>query len=323
MDSGLPPDITGTIATVGTFDGVHRGHQDVLARLVARARESRLRSILVTFDPHPLEVVNPTAAPQLLTVGAEKLEVLAESGIDYLVVVPFTEQLRRYSAEQWFELVLVRRYRVRELLIGHDHGVGRGREGDVDVMRDLGARLAVEVDVVEAVTLPDGRAVSSTTIRRAVAGGDLHRAALGLGRPYAVGGHVVAGARRGRVLGFPTINLEPVSPRKLLPPEGVYAVRVQTPRGPFGGMMNLGPRPTFGDATVTLEAHLFDAEGDLYGAYVRVEFVERLRDTMRFPDADALRLQLARDEERARRALTLAEHPGNLLGLTPNLTSLR
>ena len=323
MDSGLPPDITGTIATVGTFDGVHRGHQDVLARLVARARESGLRSILVTFDPHPLEVVNPTAAPQLLTVGAEKLEVLAESGIDYLVVVPFTEQLRRYSAEQWFELVLVRRYRVRELLIGHDHGVGRGREGDVDVMRDLGARLGVEVDVVEAVTLPDGRAVSSTTIRRAVAGGDLHRAALGLGRPYAVGGHVVAGARRGRVLGFPTINLEPVSPRKLLPPEGVYAVRVQTPRGPFGGMMNLGPRPTFGDATVTLEAHLFDAEGDLYGAYVRLEFVERLRDTMRFPDADALRRQLARDEERARRALTLAEHPGNLLGLTPNLTSLR
>jgi riboflavin kinase/FMN adenylyltransferase len=323
VDSGLPPDITGTIATVGTFDGVHRGHQDVLARLVARARESGLRSILVTFDPHPLEVVNPTAAPQLLTVGAEKLEVLAESGIDYLVVVPFTEQLRRYSAEQWFELVLVRRYRVRELLIGHDHGVGRGREGDVDVMRDLGARLGVEVDVVEAVTLPDGRAVSSTTIRRAVAGGDLHRAALGLGRPYAVGGHVVAGARRGRVLGFPTINLEPVSPRKLLPPEGVYAVRVQTPRGPFGGMMNLGPRPTFGDATVTLEAHLFDAEGDLYGAYVRLEFVERLRDTMRFPDADALRRQLARDEERARRALTLAEHPGNLLGLTPNLTSLR
>ena len=323
MDSGLAPDITGTIATVGTFDGVHRGHQDVLARLVARARESGLRSILVTFDPHPLEVVNPTAAPQLLTVGAEKLEVLAESGIDYLVVVPFTEQLRRYSAEQWFELVLVRRYRVRELLIGHDHGVGRGREGDVDVMRDLGARLGVEVDVVEAVTLPDGRAVSSTTIRRAVAGGDLHRAALGLGRPYAVGGHVVAGARRGRVLGFPTINLEPVSPRKLLPPEGVYAVRVQTPRGPFGGMMNLGPRPTFGDATVTLEAHLFDAEGDLYGAYVRLEFVERLRDTMRFPDADALRRQLARDEERARRALTLAEHPGNLLGLTPNLTSLR
>ncbi len=322
-DSGLPPGIAGTIATVGTFDGVHRGHQDVLAELVSRATETRLRSILVTFDPHPLEVVNPTAAPQLLTVGAEKLEVLAESGIDYLVVVPFTPLLRRYTAEQWFDLVLLKRYRVSELLIGYDHGVGRGREGDVEVMRQLGASRGVQVDVVEAVTFPDGRAVSSTTIRRAVAGGDLHRAALGLGRPYSVGGHVVAGASRGRVLGFPTINLEPVSPRKLLPPEGVYAVRAQTPRGPFGGMMNLGPRPTFGDATVTLEAHLFDAEGDLYGAYVKLEFIERLRDTMRFPDADALKAQLSRDEENARRALTLAEHPGNLLGLTPIHTSFR
>lgn len=322
-ESGLPPDITGTIATVGTFDGVHRGHQDVLAQLVARARATGLRSILVTFEPHPLEVVNPAAAPRLLTVGAEKVEVLAESGIDYLMVVPFTERLRRYSAEQWFELVLMRRYRVRELLIGYDHGVGRGREGDVEVIRDIGRRLGVPVEVVPSVTLPDGRAVSSTTIRRAVAGGDLDRAALGLGRPYSVGGHVVAGASRGRLIGFPTINLEPVSPRKLLPPEGVYAVRVQTPRGPFGGMMNLGPRPTFGDATLTLEAHLFDAEGDLYGTYVRIEFVERLRDTMRFPDADALRAQLARDEERARAALTLALHPGNLLSLTSNHTSFR
>lgn len=320
-DSGLPPDISGTIATVGTFDGVHRGHRDVLARLVERAQATGLRSILITFDPHPLEIVNPTAAPPLLTLSHEKLEILAESGIDYLAVVPFTPTLQRYSAVQFVDVVLRTRYRIAELLIGYDHGFGRGREGDVEVLRDLGRRRGFAVDVVPAVTLPDGRPVSSTTIRRAVAGGDLLRAAQGLGRPYAVGGRVVAGAGRGRGLGYPTLNLAPVPPRKLLPPEGVYAVRVQTPAGPFGGMMNLGPRPTFGDATVTLEAHLFDATGDLYGACVRVEFVARLRDTVRFPDVEALRQQLARDEEHARRALTLAGHPGNLLGSTPNLTS--
>lgn len=320
-ESGLPPHVAGTIATVGTFDGVHRGHWDVLLRLVERARDTGLRSILVTFDPHPLEIVNPTAAPPLLTIGAEKLEVLAESGIDYLAVVPFTPTLRSYSAAQFVDLVLLRRFRVQELLVGYDHGFGRGREGDVEVMRELGRLRGFDVDVVDAVTLPDGRPVSSTTIRRAIAGGDLPRAAQGLGRPYSVSGHVVRGAQRGRVLGFPTLNLEPVSPRKLLPPEGVYAVRVQTPGGPFGGMMNLGPRPTFGDPTVTLEAHLFDATGDLYGAWVRVEFMARLRDTMRFPDADALRQQLARDEENARRALTLAESPGSVLGWTSHLTT--
>ena len=319
--SWLPPHVAGTIATVGTFDGVHRGHWDVLERLADRARESGLHSILVTFEPHPLEIVNPAAAPPLLTVGAEKLEVLAESGIDYLAVVPFTPTLRAYSAEQFVDLVLLRRFRVQELLIGHDHGFGRGREGDVDVMRELGRLRGFGVDVVDAVTLPDGRPVSSTTIRRAIAGGDLQRAAQGLGRPYAVSGHVVRGAQRGRTIGYPTLNLEPVSPRKLLPPEGVYAVRVQTPGGPFGGMMNLGPRPTFGDLTVTLEAHLFDATGDLYGAWVRIEFIARLRDTMRFPDADALRQQLVRDEEDARRALTLAESPGSVLGWTSHLTT--
>ncbi|HUF27555.1 MAG TPA: bifunctional riboflavin kinase/FAD synthetase [Gemmatimonadaceae bacterium] len=319
--SGLPPDITGTVATVGTFDGVHRGHQDVLARLVDRARVTGLPSLLVTFDPHPLEVVNPAAAPPLLTLAWEKLEVIAESGIEYLAIVPFTPTLQRYTAEQFVDLVLVERYRVRELLIGYDHGIGRGREGDADVLRTLGAERGFAVEVIEAVTLPEGRPISSTTIRRAVAGGDLVRAAQGLGRPYSVGGRVVPGAQRGRVLGYPTLNLEPVSPRKLLPPEGVYAVRVQTPAGPFGGMMNLGPRPTFDDSTVTLEAHLFDARSDLYGAWVRVEFVARLRDTRRFPGAEALRAQLALDAQQARRALTLMEHSGNLHGSPASVSS--
>ena len=304
-ESWLPPDVEGTVVTVGTFDGVHRGHQDVLARLSARAREVGLRSLLVTFDPHPLEVVNPDAAPPLLTPGREKLVALAESGVDYLAVVPFTRTLASYEAAQFVDLVLRDRLRMRELFIGHDHGFGRGRAGDVHVLQRLGAERGFRVEVVEPIEA-EGHAVSSTAIRRAVAGGDLHRAEIGLGRPYGATGKVVHGERRGRLLGYPTLNIALPSPRKLLPPEGVYAVRVHTVHGTFGGMLNLGARPTFGDATRSLEAHLFDAVGDWYGQTVGVDFVARLRDTRRFDGVEALVAQLGRDAHQARRALA---HP--------------
>lgn len=304
-DSGLPPDSPGTVVTVGTFDGVHRGHRDVLAALADRACTLGLDSVLITFDPHPLEVVNPAAAPPLLTVGREKSALVAESGIGYMAVVPFTPTLRRYTAAQFVDEVLRRRFHVRHLVIGYDHGLGRGREGDVEVLRLLGQARGFGVEVVEAVTAEDGRPISSTLIRRAVAGGDLERASRALGRRYAVSGVVHHGAKRGgRVLGYPTINLGPPPPRKLLPPEGVYAVRVETPAGAFGGMMNMGPRPTFGDASTSLEVHLFDAQVDLYGAAVKVEFVSRLRETRAFENVEALAAQLARDAEQARAALT-------------------
>jgi len=302
-DTALPPDVRATVVAVGTFDGVHRGHRDVLDRLASRARQLGHRSVLVTFEPHPLEVVNPSAAPLLLTVGEEKREVFAESGIDYLAVVPFTPSLARYSAEDFVTHVLRERFRMEYLLMGHDHGFGRNREGDVEVLQALGARDGFRVEVVPPVSLGDGRPISSTAIRRAIAGGDLERASYALGRPYALGGRIVPGASRGRGLGFPTINLAPPSPRKLLPPQGVYAVRVQTPDGAYGGMLNLGPRPTFGDSAVSIEAHLFDAAGDWYGAWVRVDFIARIRDTVRFESPQALIEQLRRDEHAARHAL--------------------
>jgi riboflavin kinase/FMN adenylyltransferase len=313
-DSGLPPYVRDTVITVGTFDGVHRGHRDVIDKLVARARALKIPSVLVTFDPHPLEIVNPAAAPLLLTTHDEKLEVLAETGIDYMAVVPFTANLARYSAEAFVELILRRCFRMRELLIGYDHGFGRQRAGNVNVLRTLGERDGFRVDVVDAVATSEGQSVSSTSIRRAIAGGDLARAAESLGRAYSVSGKVIPGAQRGRTIGFPTINLGPPPQRKLLPPEGVYAVRVQTPSGPRGGMMNLGPRPTFGDATTSLEAHLFDAGGDFYGAQVRIDFVERLRETRKFGSVEELKTQLVRDERDAKNALTLPQLSGNLNG---------
>jgi riboflavin kinase/FMN adenylyltransferase len=313
-ESGLPPHVSGTVITVGTFDGVHRGHRDVVERLVGRARSLKVPSVLVTFEPHPLEIVNPAAAPLLLTTHYEKQEVLAETGIDYLAVLPFTRQLASYSAEDFVELILRRCFRLRELLIGYDHGFGRQRAGNVDVLRMLGERDGFRVEVVAPISTPDGHSVSSTSIRRAVAGGDLQRAAEAMGRSYSVGGRVIEGAQRGRTIGFPTLNLGPPPPRKLLPPEGVYAVQVQTPRGPVGGMMNLGPRPTFGDSQTSLEAHLFDTKGDFYGAHVRIDFVARLRETRKFASAEQLSKQLAHDEREARNALTLFAVPGNLNG---------
>jgi riboflavin kinase/FMN adenylyltransferase len=313
-ESGLPPYVKGTVITVGTFDGVHRGHRDVVERLVARSRSLKIPSALVTFEPHPLEIVNPTAAPLLLTTHYEKLEVLAETGLDYVAVLPFTPELAAFSAEDFVELVLRSRFRLRELLIGYDHGFGKQRAGNVDVLRILGERDGFRVEVVDPVATPDGHAVSSTSIRRAVAGGDLERAAAGLGRLYSVSGRVLEGSQRGRTIGFPTLNLGPPPPRKLLPPEGVYAVRVQTPGGPVGGMMNLGPRPTFGDAATSLEAHLFDTSGDFYAADVRIDFVMRLRETRKFASAEQLSKQLRHDERDARNALTLLQLPGNLKG---------
>jgi riboflavin kinase/FMN adenylyltransferase len=300
---GLPPDVRATVCTVGTFDGVHRGHRLVLERLATCARERGLPAVLVTFDPHPLEVVNPAAAPPLLTIGIEKEEVLAESPIDYVVVLPFTPALATYGASDFVDLVLREKLGLQHLLIGYDHGFGRGRSGDASVLQALGAARGFGVDVVPPVHGSDGRPISSTTIRRAVAGGDLARAADGLGRAYSASGKVEVGAGRGRALGFRTINIALPPARKLLPPEGVYAVRVQTPRGAFGGMMNLGPRPTFNESESRLEAHLFDVDGDFYGQHVRLDFVARIRETRRFESPAALSAQLTADEQAARSAL--------------------
>jgi riboflavin kinase / FMN adenylyltransferase len=312
----LPSDVAETVVTVGTFDGVHLGHQDVLARLVACARARGRPSLLVTFEPHPLEVINPELAPLLLTTRDEKVALLGETGLDLLAVLPFTKELAQYPATRFVEEILLARFRMSELLIGHDHGFGRGREGDITLLRALGREHRFQVDIVPPVVTELGEPVSSTVVRRAVSAGELEQARALLGRFYSVRGRVVSGDARGRLLGFPTLNVDPAAPRKLLPPDGVYAVEVIGSRGRFGGMMNLGGRPTFGDESRRLEAHLFDAHGDFYGDQVDVAFVGRLRDTMQFPGPDALVAQLRRDADAARAALTALGEPGNLNGST-------
>ena len=295
------------VVTMGTFDGVHRGHHAVLAEVTRRARAGKLASVLVTFDPHPLAVVSPAAAPKLLTLPAEKAALVKAQGIERFVLMPFTPAVAQLDAEA-FVSRLCDEYGMRELVMGYDHGFGRGRAGDVELVERLAREQGFRMAVVDAVR-DSGQPISSTLIRSGVAHGDLDAAARWLGRRYSIRGTVVRGAGRGRTIGVPTINLAPPDSRKLLPPDGVYAVQVTIRKREtgnekrYGGMMNQGPRPTFGDQVRTLEVHLFDFDGELYGATIDVEWVRRLRDVQAFPSREALVAQLERDRQAARATL--------------------
>ncbi len=302
MIPALPDDGQGSIVTVGTFDGVHHGHRKVLDEIAQRARRTGRRSVLVTFQPHPLEIVNPKAAPPLLTTADERREILAQSELDVVIFVEFTTELSRLEPEQFIQ-ILVDRLDMRELVIGHDHGFGRRRSGDVELLRRLGTELGLAVDVVEGVTM-HGHQISSTLVRRAVAGGDLETAKELLGRPYSLSSVVVRGAGRGRGIGYPTINVAVEDERKLLPPDGVYAVNVEWRTGSSGGMMHQGARPTFDETERSIEAHVFELDDDLYGERVRLSWVSRLRDVQRFDSPEALKRQLDKDFTAAQVALT-------------------
>ncbi|HSM03102.1 MAG TPA: bifunctional riboflavin kinase/FAD synthetase [Longimicrobiales bacterium] len=301
MSLGLPSD-RGAVVTVGTFDGVHRGHWAVLKEIQARAAARNGRSVLVTFHPHPLRIVRPQDAPPLLTTPQEKTEILAESGLDYAVFLAFTPELARYEPRRFVEEILVARLRVEELVIGYDHGFGRGRSGDADTLRRIGDELGFAVDVVGPVEAGEDP-ISSSRIRRWIGEGRMDLAREGLGRPYALRGLVVRGDGRGRHLGFPTANLAGFPPEKLLPPAGIYAVMGITRHGVFKGALHLGPRPTFQGAPPSVELHLMDFDGDLYGDEVRVDFVEYLRPVLPFDSVQALIRQMQADVERARAVL--------------------
>ncbi len=305
FDPALPPGIPrdqGTVVTVGTFDGVHRGHWEVLLEIRRRALATGHRSVLLTFDPHPLRIVRPGQAPPLLTTPVEKKEILAESGLDYAVFLAFTPELSRYEPRRFVTEVLVGRLGVQELVIGHDHGFGRGRSGDAETLRQIGQELGFGVDVVPPVMV-NGQPISSSAIRAALQAGDAPAAARALGRPYSVRGLVVRGDGRGRQLGFPTANLAVASSEKLIPAAGIYAIRGITRTGSFGGALHLGPRPTFVGSPPTIELHLLGFDGDLYGEEIRVDFVRRLRDVRPFDSVAALVAQMREDVEDARRVL--------------------
>jgi riboflavin kinase / FMN adenylyltransferase len=298
----LPPG--SSAITVGTFDGVHLGHRAVLDRLVSVARQRGLTSIVVTFEPHPLRVVRPEAAPRQLCTAAEKSELLGESGVERVAIVPFTRELAGYSPRRFVEKVLLSHFGLAHLVIGYDHGFGKDRSGDAATLQSLGEELQYDVTVVPHTDL-DARPISSTRIRLLLSDGDVVDAARALGRPYSLDGRVVPGEGRGRSLGFPTANLEMESAEKLLPAEGIYAVRAQIDaQGPdLRGVLHLGPRPTFGGARPTVEVYLLDVEEDLYGRLVRVKLCGRIRAVQRFATAEDLVLAMHGDVDVAQRLL--------------------
>jgi riboflavin kinase / FMN adenylyltransferase len=305
---GLPPEPGGSVVTVGTFDGVHRGHRAVLDEIADRARTTGKRAVLVTFHPHPLRIVRPEFAPLLLTTPLEKKEILAESGLDWAVFVRFTPALSRLSPRAFVEEVLLRRIGMGELVIGYDHGFGRDRSGDADTLRAIGSELGFGVDVVAPVALGE-ESISSSRIRTAIAEGRMEEARAALGRAYAFRGVVARGEGRGRHLGFPTANIEVGDPEKLLPPSGIYAVRGVLRRGTVPGALHIGPRPTFQGSPPSVELHLIDFEGDLYGESVRVDVLRRLRGVLPFESAEALVAQMRADVLQARAILAADLRP--------------
>jgi riboflavin kinase / FMN adenylyltransferase len=300
---------TANVVTVGTFDGVHRGHWQVLQSLSRAARERAARSLLVTFDPHPLRIVRPEAAPPLLTTPAEKIEILAQSDIERVALLRFTPALARFSPERFVQQVLIGRFGMIHLVIGYDHGFGHGRAGDVDTLQEIGRASGFSVDVVAPVFAGPGRAISSSGIRNSLRDGDVAGAAAALGRPYSLTGTVVRGEGQGRRLGFPTANLDVAHPDKLIPHEGIYAVRAALRDRFANGVLHLGPRPTFAGLPPSIELHLFEFEGDLYGHRIRIEFIERVRDIARFDSADALIHAMEADCAEARRLLAVGASP--------------
>jgi riboflavin kinase/FMN adenylyltransferase len=287
------------VATVGTFDGVHLGHWSVLEEINRRADATGRRSVLVTFDPHPLRIVRPEHAPLLLTTPVEKKEILAESGLDYAVFLSFTSALSRYEPRRFVEEILIARMGVEELVIGYDHGFGRDRSGDSETLQSIGAELGFAVDVVAPFQATE-KAISSSRIRHAIGARDMEEARACLGRHYSVRGVVVRGEGRGRGLGFATANLRVAEGDKLIPPQGIYAVRAVLRSGTYRGALHLGPRPTFKGSPPTIELHVLDFDADIYGEEVRVAFVEYLREIRPFVSVQALSDQMREDVDVAR-----------------------
>lgn len=281
-----------TLLTIGVFDGVHAGHRYLLGKLRQRAAERNLVSGVVTFDPHPQSVLHPNSQLPWLTDLDDRVKVLQELGIGTIVVLTFTPEVAQLSAQNFLSL-LQKYLKMRGILVGPDFALGRGAEGNIDMLRTLGQEMGFTVEAIPPYTI-NGEIVSSTLIRQALVQGDVTRVERLLGRYFYLRGRVITSDKRGRTLGFPTANLD-IEPRQALPGNGTYATITQVDGKSFPSATNIGTRPTFGNSGKTVETHVLDYEGDLYGKEIKVEFVQRLRDEQRFHSPEELKTQIERD----------------------------
>lgn len=297
LSQSIEEPLSATVATLGFFDGVHRGHLYLLQELVRRAQQAGLPSTVVTLDRHPREVLQPSFEPQLLTTLEQRLVLLSQTGVDQVVVLPFTSEMAALTSQQFIEQVLHKQLHVQQLLLGHDNRFGSDLNASFDDYVRCGRTLGMEVLRHEALEL-QGQRVSSTTIRQLLQEGKVAQAAELLGRPYALVGKVVQGYREGRQLGFPTANIDLGSSHQVVPANGVYAIqaRVSPSVALRPGMMNIGTRPTFGGTERSIEAFIFQFKRNLYGQEVTVTFHERLRSERKFDSVEQLVEQLHEDQ---------------------------
>jgi len=296
-------ELSKSVATIGIFDGVHKAHKEILTKLRQKATSSGLPSVVVTMWPHPRKVLFPEKQLQLLTTFDEKVEILSNQGIDYLLLLPFSKELANTSYQDFIDFYLHRAIGAQYIIIGYNHHFGKGREGSYEALQNLGNKYQYLAERLEPVHV-DKWKISSSLIREKLLGGKVDIAEQLLGYRYSVRGSVVKGNQLGGKIGFPTANLQITEADKLIPANGVYAVTVTITgmEKPFGGMMNIGTRPTVSDSNkkVNMEVNLFDFEGDLYGQTIKVDFISHIRNEIKFSGIDQLASQIARDRETAK-----------------------
>ncbi|OYV87938.1 MAG: riboflavin biosynthesis protein RibF [Ignavibacteriae bacterium 37-53-5] len=284
-----------SVVTVGTFDGLHVAHRRILETLVEKARALRSRSVLITFKPHPQEILGRKKV-ELLTTEEERVQLIAEAGIDEICLLKFDRDFSMITAEDFLLKLILQKVGMHELVLGYNHTFGRGAEGTVEFARRVGERAGFGVDYIDAILI-DNEKVSSSVIRGSLRNGNLQLANKMLGRPYSVEGYVIRGDQRGRLLGYPTANLKLVDDRLLIPSFGVYVVEVTVEGNRLTGLASLGVRPTFEDEGVPIvEVWIADFDRDIYGKRIKVSFILRLRDEMKFDSAEQLIAQMDQDK---------------------------
>jgi len=285
------------VLALGNFDGVHLGHQAIFRHVRSRAQAIQGTGMVFTFEPHPARVLRPEHAPPLLTTFEQKMQLIAAEGVEVGLRIPFTDVFAQQQPDAFIQDVLCGMIGAREIVVGYDFRFGHKRAGTVEYLQEAAATYGYRVTVVEAISVA-GLTVSSSNIRRLLRRGDVEDASRLLGRYYAIEGPVVEGFRRGKTIGFPTANVRSIN--EIVPQTGVYAVRVTWRDEHLDGVANVGYNPTFGNDALSVEAHLFDFQADVYGETIRVEFVRKIRDERKFASVDALIAQIAQDAEQAR-----------------------
>lgn len=292
-----------SIVTTGTFDGVHLGHQLIIKKLIEKARELGGETVLLTFWPHPRLIISPHDNNlKLLTTIDEKIEFLGSLGIDHVVVLPFTREFSELSSDKYIDEILVKGLGTKAMVIGYDHRFGKNREGGIDYLKKHSDRYKIEVTEISRQEI-ENITISSTKIRRAVLEGKIKAANELLGRPYSFSGHIIKGRQLGRTIGFPTANVALQKNYKLVPKNGVYITKVQLRNKTYGGIMNIGNRPTVDGTGTSMEVHIFDFSDDIYGENLKVEILEFIRDEKKFENIKDLIRQIELDCEIARKFL--------------------